>query len=191
MVRTARCFFETFRQRWVTVTTTGNFFHRNYVPHGRGSSLNTGMDTAKQTIFPKEEYILNDINSENHFETNVWNIDDRYYSSKWHITDHYTSVIILKDIEDFESIPFCNEDPECKRMANVLFNMSLGMDFDISTAKSLFNTYKKELNLLEEQIQALKESNLLLLYCVLMDIVENNYSGMENLKVDYDGNLVK
>lgn len=35
--------------------------------------LNTGMDTAKQTIFPKEEYILNDINSENHFETNVWN----------------------------------------------------------------------------------------------------------------------
>lgn len=23
--------------------------------------LNTGMDTAKQTIFPKEEYILNDI----------------------------------------------------------------------------------------------------------------------------------
>lgn len=153
--------------------------------------LNTGMDTAKQTIFPKEEYILNDINSENHFETNVWNIDDRYYSSKWHITDHYTSVIILKDIEDFESIPFCNEDPECKRMANVLFNMSLGMDFDISTAKSLFNTYKKELNLLEEQIQALKESNLLLLYCVLMDIVENNYSGMENLKVDYDGNLVK
>lgn len=78
------------------------------------------MDTAKQTIFPKEEYILNDINSENHFETNVWNIDDRYYSSKWHITDHYTSVIILKDIEDFESIPFCNEDPECKRMANVL-----------------------------------------------------------------------
>lgn len=80
--------------------------------------LNTGMDTAKQTIFPKEEYILNDINSENHFETNVWNIDDRYYSSKWHITDHYTSVIILKDIEDFESIPFCNEDPECKRMAN-------------------------------------------------------------------------
>lgn len=38
LVRTARCFFETFRQRWVTVTTTGNFFHRNYVPHGRGSS---------------------------------------------------------------------------------------------------------------------------------------------------------
>ena len=60
-----------------------------------------------------------------------------------------------------------------------------------TTAKSLFNTYKKELNLLEEQIQALKESNLLLLYCVLMDIVENNYSGMENSKVDYDGNLVK
>ena len=153
--------------------------------------LNTGMDTVKQTIFPNEEYILNDINSENHFETNVWNIDDRYYSSKWHITDHYTSVIILKDTEDFESIPFGNEDPECKRMANVLFNMSLGMDFDISTAKSLFNTYKKELNLLEEQIQALKESNLLLLYCVLMDIVENNYSGMENSKVDYDGNIVK
>ena len=125
--------------------------------------LNTGMDTAKQTIFPNEEYILNDINSENHFETNVWNIDDRYYSSKWHITDHYTSVIILKDTEDF----------------------------DISTAKSLFNTYKKELNLLEEQIQALKESNLLLLYCVLMDIVENNYSGMENSKVDYDGNIVE
>lgn len=152
--------------------------------------LNTGMDTAKQTIFPKEEYILNDINSENHFETNVWNIDDRYYSSKWHITDHYTSVIILKDIEDFESIPYVHEDSECKRIANVLFNMSLGMDFDISTARSLFNidSYKKELNSLEEQIQALKGS---LLYCVLMDIVENNYSGMENSKVDYDGNIVE
>lgn len=145
--------------------------------------LNTGMDTAKQTIFPKEEYILNDINSENHFETNVWNIDDRYYSSKWHITDHYTSVIILKDIEDFESIPFCNEDPECKRMANVLFNMSLGMDFDASA-----DSYKKELNSLEEQIQGVKNSSL---YYVLMDIVENNYSGMENSKVDYDGNIVK
>ena len=32
-------FFETFRQRWVTVTTTGNLFHRNYVPHGRCSSF--------------------------------------------------------------------------------------------------------------------------------------------------------
>ena len=42
MVRTARCFFETFRQRWVTVTTTGNSFHRNYVPHGRGSSSKLG-----------------------------------------------------------------------------------------------------------------------------------------------------
>ena len=31
-------FFETFRQRWVTVTTTGNPFHRDYVPHGRRSS---------------------------------------------------------------------------------------------------------------------------------------------------------
>ena len=38
LVRTARCFFETFRQRWVTVTTTGNPFHRDYVPHGRRSS---------------------------------------------------------------------------------------------------------------------------------------------------------
>ena len=39
LVRTARCFFfEIFRQRWVTVTTTGNPFHRDYVPHGSGSS---------------------------------------------------------------------------------------------------------------------------------------------------------
>lgn len=134
--------------------------------------LNTGRDTAKKTIFPREEDILYDINSGNHFETNVWNIGDRYYSSKWHITDHYTGVIILKDIEDFESIPFVSEDPECKRMANVLFNMSLDMDFDASA-----DSYKKELNSLEEQIQGVKNSSL---YYVLMDIVENNYSGMEN-----------
>lgn len=145
--------------------------------------LNTGRDTAKKTIFPREEDILYDINSGNHFETNVWNIGDRYYSSKWHITDHYTGVIILKDIEDFESIPFVSEDPECKRMANVLFNMSLDMDFDASA-----DSYKKELNSLEEQIQGVKNSSL---YYVLMDIVENNYSGMENSKVDYDGNIVK
>lgn len=153
--------------------------------------LKVGKDTANTAKLPIEEDILKDIDSEDHFEEDVWYTSDRYYSNEWQITDHYTSVIILKDIEDFESIPFVNEDPECKRMTNVLFNMSLSMYFDISTAKSLFNTYKKELNLLEEQIQALKESNLLLLYCVLMDIVENNYSGMENSKVDYDGNIVK
>ena len=114
--------------------------------------LNTGRDTAKKTIFPREEDILYDINSGN-------------------------------DIEDFESIPFVSEDPECKRMANVLFNMSLDMDFDASA-----DSYKKELNSLEEQIQGVKNSSL---YYVLMDIVENNYSGMENSKVDYDGNIVK
>ena len=92
-------------------------------------------------------------------------------------------MIILKDIEDFESIPFVSEDPECKRMANVLFNMSLDMDFDASA-----DSYKKELNSLEEQIQGVKDSSL---YYVLMDIVENNYSDMENSKVDYEGNILK
>ncbi|CUP49817.1 Uncharacterised protein [Anaerostipes hadrus] len=145
--------------------------------------LKVGKDTANTTKLPIEEDILKDIDSEDHFEEDVWYTSDRYYSNEWQITDHYTSVIILKDGEHFDSIPFVGEDPECKRMANVLFNMSLDMDFDTSA-----DSYKKELNSLEEQIQGVKDSSL---YYVLMDIVENNYSGMENSKVDYEGNIVK
>ena len=45
-------FFETFRQRWVTVTTTGNPFHRDYVPHGSGSSYPIYKHDDSRTYAP-------------------------------------------------------------------------------------------------------------------------------------------
>lgn len=74
------------------------------------------------------------------------------------------------------------ENNEVKRIANILFNMSLGMDYD-----TFVDDYKEDMEMLTESIGNLsKEDNLL--FHVLQNITDNN-AEMENKLVNTDGSI--
>lgn len=69
---------------------------------------------------------------------------------------------------------------EVKRIANILFNMSLGMDYDTFT-----DDYKDDMEMLTESVGKLaKEDDPL--YYVLQNIADDN-AEMENKLVNTDG----
>lgn len=71
---------------------------------------------------------------------------------------------------------------EVKRIANILFNMSLGMDYD-----TFVDDYKEDMELSTESIGKLaKEDDPL--YYVLQNIAGNNEE-MENKLVNADGSI--
>lgn len=81
------------------------------------------------------------------------------------------------------------ENKEMERIANILFNMSLDMDYDSSV-----DDYKEDMKMLTESIENLskaigklsKEDNLL--FYVLQNIADNN-TEMENKLVNADGSI--
>lgn len=76
------------------------------------------------------------------------------------------------------------ENQESKKIANILFNMSLDMDY-----ASNVDDYKEELKMLVQSIDKLSCEDDPLFY-VLQSIADSN-TDMENLLVDTDGNFVK
>ena len=81
------------------------------------------------------------------------------------------------------------ENNEVKRIANILFNMSLGMDYD-----TFVDDYKEDMEMLTESIGNLskaigklsKEDDLL--FHVLQNIADDN-AEMENKLVNADGSI--
>lgn len=71
---------------------------------------------------------------------------------------------------------------EVKRIANILFNMSLGMDYD-----TFVDDYKEDMEMLTESIGKLAKEDDSLFY-VLQNIADNN-ADMENRLVNADGSI--
>ncbi len=74
------------------------------------------------------------------------------------------------------------ENNEVKRIANILFNMSLGMDYD-----TFVDDYKEDMEMLTESIRKLSKADDPLYY-VLQNIADNN-AEMENKLVNADGSI--
>lgn len=74
------------------------------------------------------------------------------------------------------------ENNEVKRIANILFNMSLGMDYD-----TFVDDCKEDMKMLTESIGKLAKEDDPLFY-VLQNIVDNN-TEMENRLVNADGSI--
>ena len=74
------------------------------------------------------------------------------------------------------------ENNEVKRIANILFNMSLGMDYD-----TFVDDYKEDMEMLTESIGKLSKADDSLYY-VLQNIADNN-ADMENRLVNADGSI--
>lgn len=81
------------------------------------------------------------------------------------------------------------ENNEVKRIANILFNMSLGMDYD-----TFVDDYKEDMKMLTESIGNLSKAIGKLskaddsLFYVLQNIADNN-ADMENRLVNADGSI--
>ena len=74
------------------------------------------------------------------------------------------------------------ENNEVKRIANILFNMSLGMDYD-----TFVDDYKDDMEMLTESVGKLvKEDDPL--FHVLQNIADNNLE-MGNKLVNADGSI--
>ena len=71
---------------------------------------------------------------------------------------------------------------EIKRIANILFNMSLGMDYD-----TFVDDYKEDMEMLTESVGKLSKENDPLYY-VLQNIADDN-AEMENKLVNADGSI--
>lgn len=74
------------------------------------------------------------------------------------------------------------ENNEVKRIANILFNMSLGMDYD-----TFVDDCKEDMKMLTESIGKLSKADDSLFY-VLQNIADNN-ADMENRLVNADGSI--
>lgn len=72
---------------------------------------------------------------------------------------------------------------EVKRIANILFNMSLDMDYDSSV-----DDYKEDMEMLTESIGKLSKEDDPLFH-VLQNIADNN-AEMENKLVNADGSIL-
>lgn len=83
------------------------------------------------------------------------------------------------------------ENNEVKRIANILFNMSLGMDYD-----TFVDDCKEDMKMLTESVGNLSKAivNLSkeddLLFHVLQNIADNNEE-MENKLVNVDGSICR
>ena len=75
-------------------------------------------------------------------------------------------------------------DNKAKRIANILFNMSLGMDYD-----TFVDDYKDDMELLIESIGKLAKADDPLFY-VLQNIADDN-AEMENKLVNADGSICR
>ena len=75
-------------------------------------------------------------------------------------------------------------DNKAKRIANILFNMSLGMDYD-----TFVDDYKDDMEMLTESIGKLAKADDSLFY-VLQNIADNN-AEMENRLVNVDGSICR
>lgn len=73
---------------------------------------------------------------------------------------------------------------EVKRIANILFNMSLGMDYD-----TFVDDYKEDMEMLTESIGKLAKEDDPLFY-VLQNIADDN-AEMENKLVNADGSICR
>ena len=76
------------------------------------------------------------------------------------------------------------ENNEVKRIANILFNMSLGMDYD-----TFVDDYKEDMEMLTESVGKLSKKDDLLFH-VLQNIADNN-AEMENKLVNADGSICR
>lgn len=74
------------------------------------------------------------------------------------------------------------ENNEAKRIANILFNMSLDMDYD-----TFVDDYKEDMEMLIESVGKLSKTDDLLFH-VLQNIADNN-AEMENKLVNADGSI--
>lgn len=76
------------------------------------------------------------------------------------------------------------ENNETKRIANILFNMSLGMDYD-----TFVDDYKEDMEMLTESIGKLSKADDPLFH-VLQNIADDN-AEMENKLVNADGSICR
>ena len=74
------------------------------------------------------------------------------------------------------------ENNEEERIANILFNMSLGMDYD-----TFADDYKDDMEMLSESVGKLSKEDDPLFY-VLQNIADDN-TDMENKLVNADGSI--
>lgn len=74
------------------------------------------------------------------------------------------------------------ENNEAKRIANILFNMFLDMDYD-----TFVDDYKEDMEMLTESVGKLSKTDDLLFH-VLQNIADNN-AKMENKLVNADGSI--
>ena len=76
------------------------------------------------------------------------------------------------------------KNPESKKIANILFNMHLDLDYD-----SCIDDYKEELDMLSQTIDKLSEGNNPLFY--VLQTIAGQHEDEENLLVDGDGDFVE
>jgi hypothetical protein len=76
------------------------------------------------------------------------------------------------------------KNPESKKIANILFNMHLDLDYD-----SCIDDYKEELDMLSQTIDKLSEGNDPLFY--VLQTIAGQHEDEENLLVDGDGDFVE
>lgn len=122
-------------------------------------------------VLEKEGYICDVVDSHSHvtpYETSfVWKAKCYPY-----ITECY-------DIDNVISLISGSEE---ERIANILFNMSLGMDYD-----TFVDDYKKDMKMLTESVGKLSKEDDLLFH-VLLNIADDN-AEMENKLVNADGSI--
>lgn len=76
------------------------------------------------------------------------------------------------------------KNPESKKIANILFNMHLDMDYDSSV-----DNYKEEVDILSQSIDKLSEEDDSLFY--VLQMIAWKHEDEENLLVDGDGDFVE
>lgn len=91
------------------------------------------------------------------------------------------AIIYIENGEKEETNNIAND--ECRSVANILFNMSLGMDYD-----TFVDDYKEDMEMLTESIGKLSKEDDPLFH-VLQNIADNN-AEMENKLVNADGSIL-
>lgn len=92
------------------------------------------------------------------------------------------AIIYIENGEQEETNNIAND--ECRSVANILFNMSLGMDYD-----TFADDYKDDMEMLTESVGKLAKKDDPLYY-VLQNVAGNNEE-MENKLVNADGSICR
>lgn len=147
--------------------------------------ISNGIDTVINTKLPTVEEVLDDINSEVFILRDCNDNRQRMYTRNWSITDHFSEEIRLYFDDDFEDASEVLD--ECSRIANIILNMSLGMDY-----ASGIDSYEEDLDLMINEILFLRNKDSRLFHALKSVPMNSSYAAqMENYFVNEKGEIVR